>query len=70
MIDGTLALQISRDTVPDLATANIELDKIWDLIFSSEITWELDNELSFKNLTIMSLFSPVVWKIKKLWSTF
>ena len=30
MIDGTLALQISRDTVPDLATANIDFDKICD----------------------------------------
>ena len=27
-IDGILALQISSDTVPDLATANTELDKI------------------------------------------
>ena len=33
MIDGTLALQISRDTVPDLATANIDFDNICDLIF-------------------------------------
>ena len=28
MIDGTFALQISRETVPDFATANIEFDKI------------------------------------------
>ena len=33
-----LALQISNETVPDLETANTEFDKIWDLIFSSEIT--------------------------------
>ena len=38
MIDGTLALQISRETVPDLATANTELDSICDFIFSSDIT--------------------------------
>ena len=37
-MDGTLALQISKDTVPDLDTANTELDNIWDFIFSSEIT--------------------------------
>ena len=33
MIDGTFALQISRETVPDFATANIEFDKICDFIF-------------------------------------
>mgnify|MGYP001271090863 CR=1 FL=1 len=38
MIDGTFALQISRDTVPDFETAKIDFDRIWDLIFSSEIT--------------------------------
>ena len=37
MIDGTFALQISRETVPDLATAKIEFDNICDLIFSSDI---------------------------------
>ena len=38
MIDGTFALQISRETVPDLATANIDFDSICDFIFSSEMT--------------------------------
>jgi len=38
MIDGTFALQISRETVPDFATANTEIDKISDFIFSSDIT--------------------------------
>ena len=33
-----LALEISRDTVPDFATANTEDYKIWDLIFSYETT--------------------------------
>ena len=65
MIDGTLALQISSDTVPDLATANIDFDKICDLIFSSEITWKLFNEFFFKKLTIVFLFLSVAWKIKK-----
>ena len=37
-MDGTSALQISKDTVPDLDTANTELDNIWDFIFSSETT--------------------------------
>ena len=37
MIDGTFALQISRETVPDFATANIEFDNIFDFIFSSDI---------------------------------
>ena len=43
MIDGTFALQISKETVPDFETANTEFDKIWDLIFSSEITSILSN---------------------------
>ena len=38
MMDGTLALLISRETVPDFATANIEFDNICDFIFSSDIT--------------------------------
>ena len=38
IIDGTFALQISRETVPDFETAKIEFDKILNLIFSSEIT--------------------------------
>ena len=42
MIDGILELQISSETVPDFETANTEFDKIWDLIFLSEITSILD----------------------------
>ena len=38
IIDGTLRLQICSETVPDFATAKTELDKILDLIFSSEMT--------------------------------
>ena len=38
MIDGTFALQISRETVPDFATAKNEFDKICDYIYSSDIT--------------------------------
>ena len=60
-----LALQISRDIVPDLATANIDFDKICDLIFSLEITWKLFKEVFFKKLTIVKfLFLSVAWKIK------
>ena len=33
-----LNLTICKETVPDLETAKIELDKICDLIFSSETT--------------------------------
>ena len=33
-----LALQICKETVPDFDTAKIDLDKISDLIFSSDIT--------------------------------
>ena len=33
MIDGTPALQISNETVPDLAIAKNELDNIFFLIF-------------------------------------
>ena len=35
---GTLALQISRETVPDLETAKINFFSICFFIFSSEIT--------------------------------
>jgi hypothetical protein len=38
MIDGIFKLTICKETVPDLETANIELDNICDLIFSSETT--------------------------------
>ena len=37
MMEGTLALQISNDIVPDFATANIDDFSISDLIFSSPI---------------------------------
>ena len=45
IIDGTFELQISSETVPDLATANIELQSIWDLIFSSDITSTFSNSI-------------------------
>ena len=38
IIEGTLALQISRETVPDLETAKVDLFSICFFIFSSEIT--------------------------------
>ena len=38
MIDGIFEFAICKETVPDFETANIELDKICDLIFSSETT--------------------------------
>ena len=38
MIDGTFALQISRETVPDFTTANTEFDSIFNFIFSSDMT--------------------------------
>jgi len=37
MIDGTPALQISNEIVPDLAIAKVELDNIFFLIFSSDV---------------------------------
>ena len=33
-MDGTLDLQISSDTVPDLATANTDFLRVWDFILS------------------------------------
>ena len=44
IIDGTLALQISSETVPDFATAKIEFNKISDLISLSETTSYFLNE--------------------------
>ena len=41
MIDGTLDLQISSETVPDLATANTDFLRVWDFIFSSLIISQL-----------------------------
>ena len=35
IIEGILDLQISKDTVPDFATANTDFFKVWDFIFSS-----------------------------------
>ena len=45
-MDGMLASQICNETVPDFDTANVEFDKIWDLIRSSETTSILLNLLS------------------------
>ena len=42
MIDGILNLQISSDTVPDFATAKTDFFKVWDFIFSSLITSQLE----------------------------
>ena len=38
IIEGTLALQISKETVPDFATAKTDFFKVWDFILSSQIT--------------------------------
>ena len=38
IMEGILELQICNDTVPDFETANTELDKILNLILSSEAT--------------------------------
>ena len=40
-----LKLEISRETVPDFAMANIDFLSIWDLILSSLITSQLINSL-------------------------
>ena len=37
-MEGTFALEISRETVPDFETAKIDLFSICFFIFSSEIT--------------------------------
>ena len=36
-MDGTLALQISNETVPDLAMAKVHLNNIFFFIFSSDV---------------------------------
>ena len=41
MIEGIFALQISKDTVPDFAKANIDFLSRCDLIFSSLTTSQL-----------------------------
>ena len=64
-MDGTLALQISKDTVPDLDTANTELDNIWDFIFSSEITSVLFKFEILSLSLIKFLFFSVAWNTKR-----
>ena len=59
MIDGTFALQISRETVPDFATANTEPDSICDFIFSFDITSTLLKFIFFISSFIKSLFCSV-----------
>ena len=59
MIDGTFALQISRETVPDFTTANMEFDSICDFIFSSEITSTLLKFIFLISSFIKSLFWSV-----------
>ena len=56
MIEGILALHISREIVPDLATAKIEHFKISDFIFSSEIDPQLVKP-SFNNLFCVDLLN-------------
>ena len=48
IIEGIFALHISKDTVPDLATAKIDLFKIRYFILSSLITSQLFKSLFFK----------------------
>src|SRR6056300_1177399 len=55
MIDGIFELTICKETVPDLETANIELDNICDLIFSSETTSTLFKPELLTWLKIISL---------------
>ena len=59
MIDGIFELTICKETVPDLETANIELDNICDLIFSSETTSTLLKSELLTWLKIKSLLSSV-----------
>ena len=46
-MDGILALHISRETVPDLATANTDFFNKWALNLSSLITSQLLELLFF-----------------------
>jgi len=56
IIEGTLALQISRETVPDLETAKIDLFSICFFKFSSEIT-----DTFFKFLLLIFLFIKLLF---------
>ena len=49
MIDGTPSLQISNETVPDLAIAKNELDNIFFFIFSSDAISQFFIQDSDKN---------------------
>ena len=55
MIDGTPALQISNEIVPDLAIAKVELDNIFFLIFSSDVISQFFKLDSDKNRFTRSL---------------
>ena len=57
-MDGIFALEICNETVPDFDTAKTDLDKIFNLIFSSDIT-----------STLGRLFSLIIFKIELLFSS-
>ena len=59
IIEGTFALQISRETVPDFETAKIDLFSICLFIFSSEITSTFSKFILFSFSLIKFLFSSV-----------
>ena len=60
-MDGTLALQISNETVPDLAMAKVDLNNIFFFIFSSDVILQFFKLDSDKNLFTRSLNSWVAW---------
>ena len=62
IIDGILALHISRDIVPDLETANTDFFKIWFLILLSFITSQLFKLFFLTWNKIKSEYSFVAWK--------
>ena len=66
IIEGTFALQISSETVPDFATAKVEDLRISDFIFSSNIEPQFLKP-SWTNFSWIDLFcSEVEWKTKNI----
>ena len=65
MIDGIFELAICKEMVPDLETANIELDNICDLILSSETTSILSKpELLQNECNAKEIFNTVIYFLK------
>ena len=65
MIEGTLALQISREMVPDFAIAKNDFCKISCFKLSSEITSQSFKFLSYQMSFELTIGNAIMYMIKR-----